>query len=165
MRRVRIAIILLALVSAGGSQAFATPPESRGRDNRCYAVRVEGVSSSMQEAKGRRRYRRRFLAHEVLDLELSVWLPARSDVSVAEIRVYTPTDRLYDVLQATANTTTTEDGARYRGRKARVMSARLPVAGSHITNRSLYGTWRAEVFLDGNERGCTRRATEFTIEP
>jgi hypothetical protein len=100
----------------------------------------------------------------VLDLSLSVWLPAKNEASVVEIRLYTPTGRLYEVLQARADASTI-DGARYRGRRARVVSARLPVAGSHIVGRSLYGKWRAEVFLDGNEKSCTRRPKKFRLDP
>jgi hypothetical protein len=53
---------------------------------------------------------------------------------------------------------------RYRFRRARTVTADLPVAGTSITRRSLFGEWRAEVHLDGNERACTRPTT-FTLEP
>lgn len=168
MRCARTAIILAVLTCTAGSQALATPSTRRANRNRCYAVRVEAISIPATETSTdtgrRRRYRRRFSAHEVLDLNLSVWLPAKNEASVVEIRLYTPTGRLYEVLQARADASTA-DGARYRGRRARVVSARLPVAGSHITSRSLYGKWRAEVFLDGNEKSCTRRPKKFSLDP
>ena len=173
MRCARTAIILAVLTWTAGSQALATPSTrgARAQGNRCYAVRIEAISSPSNETSTdrgrRRRYRRRFSAHEVLDLSLSVWLPAKNDASVIEIRLYTPTGRLYEVLQARADASTTPSkiGTRYRGRRARVVSARLPVAGSHITGRSLYGKWRAEVFLDGNEKSCTRRPKNFSLDP
>ena len=158
-------VIILAVLTTAGSQALATRATSRARrNNRCYAVRVEAIASPATETKRRRRYRRRFSAHEVLDLNLSVWLPARNDASVVEIRLYTPTGSLYEILQAQSDAST-PNRARHRGRRARVVSARLLVAGSHITSRSLYGKWRAEVFLDGNEKSCTRRPKKFRLDP
>ncbi len=166
MRYARTAIILLVLTVTAGSQALATQRTRRARATRirCYAVRVEAISNPSTETTNRRRYRRGFSAQEVLDLRLSVWLPEKDEASLVEIRLYTPTGRLYEVLQARADASTT-DGGRYRRRRARVVSARLPVAGSHITSRSLYGKWRAEVFLDENEKSCTRRPKKFTINP
>lgn len=165
MRPALLALVVLALVPAGEARAFdGSRSRTRRANNRCYAVRVEAVRASAEPTRHRRRYRRRFVAHELLDLEMSVWLPAKSEASLVEIHVYTPAGRLYDVLQARAGAGGGET-TRYRGRRSRVMSARLPVAGSHITSRSLYGTWRAEVFVDGDEDRCTRRAKTFTIAP
>lgn len=43
-------------------------------------------------------------------------------------------------------------------------SVRLPVAGTYVMTNSLYGTWSAEAFVDGEAMPCAQ-ALEFTIIP
>ncbi len=162
--RLSITGFLLALVWMNADLALANQRSRNASEGRCYAVRVGAISAPAAETRNRRRYRRSFSAQELLDLRLSVWLPAGNNASVVNIRLYTPTGRLYQTLQATADASTSGE-VNYRGRRIRVVSARLPVAGSHITDRSLYGEWRADAFLDGSENSCTRRPKRFTIDP
>ena len=162
--------VLLLLGTILGSEAYSLePPLSSSRDrrrNRCYAVRIEAIRApSTETSTRRRRFRRRFSAREVLDLRFSVLLPANNQSGLVEIELYTPKGNLYETLQAQVDATDPSGGtARYRRRRARVVTARLPVAGSHISSRSLYGRWRAEVHLDGNETRCERPKT-FIIGP
>jgi hypothetical protein len=44
------------------------------------------------------------------------------------------------------------------------VTARLPVAGTTIVNNSLYGTWKAEAYLVGEQTACAR-ARSFVINP
>ena len=164
--------VLLLLGTILGSEAYSLePPLSSSRDrgrNRCYAVRIEAIGAPSTETstrRRRRRFRRRFSAQEVLDLRFSVLLPANNQSGLVEIEIYTPKGNLYETLQAQVDPDDPSGGtARYRRRRARVVSARLPIAGSHITSRSLFGRWRAEVHLDGNDRRC-RRPKRFIIRP
>ena len=165
----RTAVLLLLLGTILGSEAYSfEPPVSSSRDrrrNRCYAIRIEAIRTPSTETSTRRRWRRRFSAREVLDLRFSVLLPANNQSGLVEIELYTPKGNLYETLQAQVDPDDPSGGtARYRRRRARVVTARLPIAGSHITSRSLYGRWRAEVHLDGNDRRC-RRPKRFIIEP
>ena len=158
--------VLLLLGTILGSEAYSLePPRSSSRDrrqNRCYAVGIEAIGASSTETSTRRRS---FSAREVLDLRFSVLLPANNQSGLVEIELYTPKGNLYETLHAQIDATDPSGGtATYRRRRARVVTARLPVAGSHITGRSLYGRWRAEVHLDGDERRCTR-PTRFIIQP
>lgn len=131
-------------------------------NNRCF-VGFEPIASSSRDAPPQRRFWRRFSAQEMLDLRVDVWFRATNHSGLVEIKLYTPAGRLYEVLHAKAG----PDDARPIAHRRRlpILSARLPVAGSHITSRSLYGTWTAEVFLDGSDEPCTRRPRRFFIEP
>ncbi len=161
MRRVSTVGVVLFLTLATVSHGWAAPPAANRRARRCFVVRANAITN---EATTRTRYRSRFSAQKVLDLRLSVWLPAYNDAGLVEIKLYTPTGHLYEVLQASTDPDT-RDKMKYRGRRARVVAGRLPIAGTHITGRSLYGKWRAEVFLDGEPASCTRRPKRFAIRP
>lgn len=149
--------LTLAATSSGGT----APPAGKGRATRCYVLRANAITN---DADARVRYRRRFSARDVLDLRLSVWMPAKNDAGLVEIKLYTPTGHLYEVLEASTDSYTADE-TRYRGRRARVVAGRLPVAGTHITGRSLYGKWQAEVFLDGEPASCTRQPVRIRINP
>lgn len=166
-QRTATVLTFLMLTVTVASSALATPAApKRGSTNRCYTVRIEGVSDSSAETKKRRRrrYRHRFSARDVLDLRLSVWLPEKSDAGLVQIKLYTPTGRVYETLRASVDPELMGK-KNFRGRRARIVTARLPIAGTHITSRSLYGKWRAEVYLDGELGSCTQpRPRRFTIE-
>ena len=156
MKLLRMATILPLLILAPEIEAASR------KSNRCY-VRFEPISADSNDTSRRRRFRRRFTAQNMLDLRVDVWLRADNDAGLVEVKLYTPAGHLYEVLQATADPEVVQRSSRRR--RSRVVSARLPVAGSHITSRSLYGKWSAEVFLDGNDRPCSRRPRRFFIEP
>lgn len=154
--------IVLFLMLVSTPRGWTAPPAANKQSKRCFVVRANAITG---EANAKRtRYRRRFSAQDALDLRLSVWMPIRNDAGLVEIKLYTPTGHLYEVLQAGADSGTIGE-TKYRGRRARVVAGRLPIAGTHITGRSLYGKWRAEVFLDGEPASCTRRPKRFTITP
>jgi hypothetical protein len=153
--------VALFLTLGATSHGGAAPPAAKGRADRCYVLRANAITN---DTDARTRYRRRFSAQDVLDLRFSVWMPGKNDAGLVEIKLYTPAGHLYEVLEATTDAGTARE-TRYRGRRARVVAGRLPVAGTHITGRSLYGKWRAEVFLDGAPATCTRRPMRFTISP
>ncbi len=158
-------LFLLGTILGSGASAFASAlssPGDRRAQRQCYAVRVEAIQNPSAESGPRRRYKDRFSAEDVLDLRFVVMLSANSQAGLVEIRLYTPSGRLYDVLKAETEPDASGRG-RYRRRRGRVVAAQLPVAGSHITGRSLYGKWEAVVHLDGNDEHCTR--ARFTIDP
>ena len=44
------------------------------------------------------------------------------------------------------------------------VTTRLPVAGTTIVNNSLYGTWKAEAFFEGERTACAKPRS-FVIKP
>lgn len=108
-----------------------------------------------------------FSAAEVLDLEFRIVIPA--DASRAgrplELKLFTPKGHLYQTLAIPA-------GASAPGRLTapkrraghQTLTARLPVAGTTIVNNSLYGTWKAEAYFEGERTACAKPRT-FVIKP
>jgi len=71
-----------------------------------------------------------------------------------ELRFLLPDGNLYQKIETKF---TTQESAKKQGVRATVksreeaaLSVALPVAGTHITQRSLAGTWTVELFLDGH---------------
>jgi hypothetical protein len=161
-----VALVFVGLLLHGRAQALERPSSTRQQD-RCFAVQIEAVgSTSDEQTHGRRhRVRQRFSARDVLDLRFRVLLPSQNQSGLIEVKLYTPKGKVYETLSADLDPDSSSEGMpRYRFRRARTVTADLPVAGTFITRRSLFGEWRAEVYLDGNERPCMR-ATTFTLEP
>jgi len=156
-----LALVVPALLGLTGASEAATAASRRV--DRCYAVRVESIAAPNSASTKRRRFRRRFSAREVLDLRFNVLLHAKNDAGLVEIKLYTPAGRLYDILEARADGDQSALPRRSR-RRRRVVSAKFPVAGTHITNRSLYGKWRADVYLNGSDERCGR-PKRFFIQP
>jgi hypothetical protein len=168
MMSMRGLTMLLVLSTIPGSEASAlesvlSSSSNRGASGRCNAVRVEAVQKTSDESGPRRRYRDRFSAEDVLDLRFVVSLPANNQAGLVEIKLYTPSGRLYDVLRAEADGGEATGRSSNRRRRSRTVAAQLPIAGSHITGRSLYGEWEARVYLDGNDEECNRKA--YILDP
>lgn len=181
MSVLRIVILLVTgmLLSAAAFSLEPPRPSSEAQHRGCYAVRIEALGSTASpstlsegkaakakaKAKARPRNGHRFSAREILDLRFDVLLRERDPSGLVEVALYTPSGHLYETLKAELVPDEAALGrASYRGRRARVVAATLPVAGSFITRRSIYGEWRAEVRLDGAGTACTR-PTSFTLEP
>jgi hypothetical protein len=143
-------------------------PESfakRRRSGRCYAISVEAADSHSNH--DRRRRAPVLSASEAKDLEIEIALSDEAAAWPVQVKLFTPRGKLYQVLDAVAETQTAPDGARSRRRPrrhTRSLVARFPVAGTQITSHALFGEWRAEAYLGDAESPCTR-SLEFVIEP
>lgn len=150
---------LVALATAP-QLVFAAQAVSRNeRANRCYAVTVEAADSN----SSRRQRGVAFSAGEVDDLLLKVWVEEKKASAPVLVKLYTPRGVLYQVLEARADGSKGRPGRASR-KRIRALSARLAVAGTHITTYALFGEWRAEAYLEGSETPCAR-PLEFVIEP
>jgi hypothetical protein len=120
-----------------------------------------------------------FQASKILDVQFEAAFVQRlAGEHLLEFKVYTPRDKLYQVLTVpfTGNGDTKKmrhvpgypqplrehglrpgAGSRYR------VTAILPVAGTWIMTNSLYGRWRVEAHLDGDPLPSARET--FTINP
>lgn len=138
--------------------------QTRTRSNapsRCYRVDV-----SSPEAPATRRRRPEFSAAKIMDIELQAYVSRRmSGHHRLEFKVYTPKGNLYQSMNLSfdADAPPPENPTR-NSRRYQKVSAVLPVAGTSIVSSSMYGTWKVEAFLDGNEQRCAR-PTKFEIEP
>jgi len=165
MKRPRIsaaAVIVASMSVAAGDAAAqqAAPPRAA-----CRSVWVTAPTFG----KPARRLRKplTFSAAEVLDLEFQVVIPANASSAgpSLELKLFTPKGHLYQTLavpaasQASGTAAPPKRRARYR-----TVTARLPVAGTTIVNNSLYGTWKAEAYVDGERTACAK-ARSFVIKP
>lgn len=155
------------------SEVFSHEKAARSSGERanhgCHAVQVEAVGStsvsSNDTQRGRGRRSLDFSAREILDLRFDVELHPKDQPGLVQIDLYTPSGNLYETLKAELVPDDASTGrARHRSHGGPVLGATLPVAGSYITRRSLYGQWRVLVRLDGNESTCTRPTT-FVLQP
>jgi hypothetical protein len=162
MRRLAAAALLLAMTAGQLSSA----PHLRARRDlppRCLALRVETA-----DAEGRRGRRgRTFSAAEVADLRFEVWIKERFASEPITVKLFTPRDKLYQVLNVGADGAISSD--RLRARIASrlhlsTLGALFPVAGTQVTTYALYGEWRAEAYIGEAESPCTR-PLDFVIEP
>jgi hypothetical protein len=105
----------------------------------------------------------RFPASRILDLVVQVMVPVNSaSARGVEVKMYTPKGHLYQTLSVASG----DRSLRPPSKRARyqTVSVRLPVAGSTIVQNSLYGTWRAEAYFEGEATACAR-PRKFAIEP
>ena len=157
MKYFGLAFGLLMLVPPAESVAASTV----AKRSRCHRVFV----SSPEAAKTRRR-KPRFSAAEIMDLQLQALVSRKlTGHHSLEFKIYTPKGNLYQsmTLQFDADAPIPE-GARRRSRRFQEVNAVLPVAGTSIVTSSMYGTWKVEAFLDGNNRRCSR-PRKFKINP
>lgn len=154
-----MAVLSLVVVVAA---PLAGPPEPaviRGPAPR-YACSSLDVRPAPPQAS--RSTSRTWSARRVVDLEIRASLrPARRPGRV-ELRVLTPGGHLYQTLTATASRPASP--SRGRSLTGVVAAARLPVAGTHITQRGLYGVWSVVPYIEGGREPCGPAAT-FTFVP
>jgi len=149
-----IALVLPGHVLAQGSRQNRTRTTRSRVTGRCL-LRVQSPETSP-------RIRNRpqvFSARDAYDLRFDVWLRASQTSRPAEVKIFMPNGSLYRVLPVGAEDSSSVGGP---SNGLSVLSARFPVAGTQITSRSVYGTWRAEAFFVGEEKACSRRL-EFEI--
>lgn len=164
-------IALLALLGASSLQA------------ECVAIAVGS------EQKNAGKFDATFSATKIIDLDFSVvftpggakrFLNGNHEV---EFRVFTPRGHLYQsvAIPFTADPSRKNEKVKVegypdpmplrllndvtynKGNHVRV-SAPLPVAGTAIMSNSLYGTWMAQAYVDGETVPCSK-AVSFTLTP
>jgi hypothetical protein len=89
-------------------------------------------------------------ARDAVDLELRTRVGAPREARRIEFRVYTPAGHLYETFSASI----------MRGSAA----ARLPVSGTAITQRGLYGRWSVVPHFEGDLLPCGQ-ARSFGLTP
>jgi hypothetical protein len=130
------------------------------------APRCRRVFVSSPEAAKTRSSKPKFSAAEIMDIQLQALISRKLEGHHSlEFKVYTPKGNLYQsmTLQFDADAPIPE-GTRRRSRRYLEVNAVLPVAGTSIVTSSMYGTWKVEAFIDGNNRRCSR-PRKFTIQP
>jgi hypothetical protein len=101
-----------------------------------------------------------------VDLELRAALRSAKGSPRVELRVQSPGGHLYETLTASRATVAAGSGpdSGVRIAPGASFTARLPVAGTHITQRGLYGQWSVVPYLDGALEPCGPPAS-FTLVP
>jgi hypothetical protein len=152
-----------------------------------YAAGCLGLAFGSAE-KNRGNFEASFSANEILDIDISVlFTPAvlgqlKGD-HVAEVKVFTPRGYLYQSLSVPFSSDERKKGqsAAVRGYPHAIptqvvepvtwnngrsyrASVRLPVGGTTISTNSLYGSWSALAYIDGEKLPCSKAAS-FTINP
>lgn len=138
-----------------------SPPRPRSRSNRC-TVRVHPPDAPATRRQGEVT----FSARGISDLRFDVWLLESRSSEPAEVRVYAPGDRLYKVLRVSAvpSAVSSQSNRLLSRRGLSVLSAPMPLVGTHVTSRSLYGEWRVEGWFVGDDAPCSH-PVEFFLEP
>ncbi len=149
-----------------GVLMLVPPAESVAASTLANRSRCRRIFVSSPEAATTRRKKPKFSAAEIMDIQLQALVSRKlTGHHSLEFKIYTPKGNLYQsmTLQFDADAPIPE-GARRRSRRFQEVNAVLPVAGTSIVTSSMYGTWKVEAFLDGDERRCSR-PRKFTIQP
>lgn len=178
MTRIKLLAITLALVTVMPLVAGA---QSAG----CASIAV--TAPGVEQPKGAKLPS--FSATKIVNLDLATLFKPGSvnrfatGDHVAEFRVFTPTGALYQSISVPFTSSSARKGQPQKldgyprpvpiellgetvtstGKHAKV-SARLAVAGSPVTLNSMYGEWRVESIIDGEDLPCATPAV-FRIEP
>jgi hypothetical protein len=172
-----VAVLVLA-VQASGTSADAAAPLRPGGVPVCSGIRVSAPSLARQPRD------LVFRVREILDLRFEARLrPAPRGDHLLRFEVFTPGGFLYEVLRvpfagaAGGNPSSRppgpgqmqsvpvpklvlEDSA--EAVRSDAVRATLPVAGTSITQTSLYGRWTVKPYLDDETAACGP-AIRFTI--
>lgn len=169
MRTLAVTLVMLSLASvtfaAGGG---------------CLAL----ATSSPQQAGGA--FASTFSATQVIDVDLTVLFTQGvanqlSGDHVLEVRMFTPRGNLYQSIAVPFSNDRSKTGQKnsipgypqpvavkvlkettFQNGRHYGVNVTLPVAGTPILNNSLYGTWTAQAFVDGERLPCSQ-PTSFTI--
>jgi hypothetical protein len=177
-------LAFLVLAAQVGATVPGTVP-SRGRYSpQCSGVRVTASDSMVPPTN------MTFSSRDILDLTLRPRVRRVPEGDhLMELKVFTPSGFLYQSLTVpfAGGAVPATDGphaaapqlrpvpgyprplevqrlvpVRSSGRPEYELGVRLPVAGTSITQSSLYGTWSVQAFLDGQAEPCGP-PTRFTI--
>ena len=158
MKYFGLALGVLMLVPSAESAAAPT----LAKRSRCHRIFV-----SSPEAATTRGKKPKFSAAEIMDIQLQALVSRKlTGHHSLEFKIYTPKGNLYQsmTLQFDADAPIPEGARRRRSRRFQEVNTVLPVAGTSIVTSSMYGTWKVEAFLDGDDRRCSR-PRKFVIQP
>jgi len=153
-----LTLVLVAAPLAGPMEGTVVGRPMPGRT--CSSVDVQPIPRAS-------RVSRAWTARRVVDLEIRASFRSARGSRPVELRVLTPGGHLYQTLTAaTAIPAPADSGSPSGGRTVpgRVATVRLPVAGTHITQRGLYGRWSVVPYLEGDLEPCGPPAS-FTLVP
>lgn len=179
MRLKCVAVVVLLVAAFGTSVSFAQNEGNGG----CVSVVVGS------DQKNRGNFDSIFSATQIIDVDFSVlFTPGAArrfadGTHVIDFRIFTPKAHLYQSIAIPVTYDSSRNGkpavvpgypravptqmlsaTTYQNAQHLRAAARLPVAGTQIVTNSLYGTWSAQVFIDGESKPCSSAAT-FTITP
>lgn len=151
----------LLSLAAGSAQDVVVP----GYQPRVSPSRA--CTAAVVTAPGFPKLKQTFSGRKILDLQFqSAAHRSVEGAHTLHFKVFTPRGHLYQDIsvrfsvEPRGGTTRTSAGAPRRS----PISAGLPVAGTSITNNSLYGNWRVVPYLDDSMKPCAA-ATTFKIKP
>ncbi len=126
-----------------------------------------------------------FSATKVIDIDLYALFAQgkfANETHLLELRIFTPRGHVYQSIMIPFSADPAKKGTKQKvdsypqplpidsltdvtflkGTKYLLVHSRLPVAGTPVINNSLYGNWRAEMYLDRDTSPCAP-ATTFAI--
>jgi hypothetical protein len=149
-------LALPAFVSAAGRVPAPRGPRVPAPLPRAECLAVQLTSPQGPAVRGA------FSAQRHYDVDFAVKLAPRAATPgrVVQLKLYTPRGFLYQTLE------TAVPQAQPRPRQRRpatpkdtTLAARLPVAGTWITQNTLYGSWKVVPYFEGQTAACGRAAT------
>lgn len=149
--------LLLVVVAASAVPTDRTAGPGRQPPRGCLRVDVRPLPALPRDASGA------WAASRVGDLEIRTALRSARRSTRVELRVLSPGGHLYQTLTA-ARAPVAAPGSGVRIAPGAAFTARLPVAGTHITQRGLYGEWSVVPYLEGDLEPCGPPAS-FTLVP
>jgi hypothetical protein len=153
-----MSILLLAL-------ALAAPADHDSFEDRSHVELRCSLQVHALDDLGQPRSARRISAAAVPAVVIRGRVEPRDEQSPPLLfDVYTPRGLRYQVLLGTPRVRVTERHGERVERTTRTREAALAVAGSSIELTSMYGRWRVEPRLEGEDRTCGRPEF-FTIAP
>ena len=157
-RLLAAAALLLALPVADVRPAAATPDDNCTQQS--LRVRVPGgfvnarLSFNGLLKNGRTRVGEQFTMSELRELRVVASWTEAEEAHLQRVDLYAPDGTLYQRFA----------GAFTGDHRPVSVVTRVPVAGSSITDSSLFGEWCAELFLDDDDAPIARRRFEL-LEP
>lgn len=168
MKLWRIPAVTAVFASMSFAAFEAAPQKAAPSAAGCQSVWVTAPSVPGKPATRSSRSRKplNFSAAEVLDLEFQIMVPAAASLAGRrlELKLFTPKGHLYQTLAVSAEASAPKAWTPKRRARYQTVTARLPVAGTTIVNNSLYGTWKAEAYFEGERTACAK-ARAFVINP
>ncbi|MGH9388617.1 MAG: hypothetical protein ACRD1Z_03310 [Vicinamibacteria bacterium] len=155
------AVVLASMSNASGDAGTQTTAAPRPA---CQSVWVTAPAFGKPASRARKPLN--FSAAEVLDIEFQIGVRAGTSLAARplELKLFTPKGHLYQTLAVPPASKASGAGTPKRKPRYQTLTARLPVAGTTIVNNSLYGTWKAEAYLEGERTACAK-ARSFVIKP
>ena len=160
--------------------AMAFPMTLMAQQGGCVSVAVGS------QEKGGGKFEATFSATEILDVDFSViFTPGAvkqfSGDHEVEFRVFTPRGHLYQSITIPFSADESQRGKKkkiagyprpvdvqvlesvdFDKKKHMGVKVRMPVAGTMIVNNSLYGSWSAQAYVDGETVPCSK-PVQFAI--